>query len=459
MKKLLFLLGLTTAISVNAGVLEGILAYDYKQYPTALSEFEPMVQEGDPVAAYYLGKMYQNGWGVPQNAVQAYSYFKMADSLHYFPAAAELGKMLLNGVDQIPADKNTALLLLKKAAHAGVADASYELGKIYAEGEFVPADLNYAYGFYLMAALAGHMKGQYALSKLYMDGRGVPQDYVNGLKWMSRSAHQGYVLAQTDLADIYMTNKRLKSAANAYSWYSIIAAYNMDSIGQKAVERRDVLQEELNTKVLEERQQKIRDWKPRTAEESVPKEEREEAKIPVIPGFNDAKSLYELIGQEGFLPRDGRLVGITQRMIDEAFELENAEPLTDQIEQAFQEGKKFAYGYYGDLIKIHFNNPEKALEWYQKGAEAGDAYAAYQLANMYCAGEGVEQPDAAQCYAWLLVAEEKQNPVLNGLIQNALSVVQSTATEEELSAGKERVKELSLGPQPKEGKFFGLNFF
>ena len=206
MKKILFVLGITTALSsaVQAGLSEGVLAYQYKQYPTALSEFTYMVEEGDPAAAYYLGKMYQEGLGVSKNLPRARSLFQAADSGYYFPATAELGKMLLTGDGSIPAEPERAIELLKKAAHAGEADAAFELGAAYASGTGVEQNANYAYGYYLRSALKGDMKGQYALSKMYMEGRGVPQDYNEMLKWLSRSANQGYVLAQVALADIRM---------------------------------------------------------------------------------------------------------------------------------------------------------------------------------------------------------------------------------------------------------------
>ena len=143
-------------------------------------------------------------------------------------------------------------------------------------------------------------------------------------------------------------------------------------------------------------------------------------------------ALQDLLLTEGFLPRDGKTFGVTTQMIDEAITTQEADLLTSAIERAGRRQKE-AFGYYGDLYKTRLNNLEEAFLWYKKGAEAGDTYAEYQLAKMYCEGKGISQPDAASCYAWLKIAQEEQNPVLNGLIQNALSVVKSNATEEELA--------------------------
>ena len=461
MRKIIFILGMTTllACSAEAALSDGVLAYQYKQYSAAFSEFSYLAEEGNPAAAYYLGKLYQGGLGTTQNVGKARALFQAADSGYYYPATMELGKMLLNGSFQVPAEPARGIALLKKAAHVGEAEASFELGQAYASGTVVEQNLNYAYGFYLKAALQGDMKAQFMLAKLYMEGRGVPQDYGEALKWLSRSANQGYVLAQVALADIRMTDKRLKNAADAYGWYSIIAAFNQDEVGKKAQEKRDALGEGLNAKVLAERQEKIRSWKPISPEKSVPEEEKEETKLPTIPCFNDTKAVQELLVAEGYLPRDGRTFGITTQMIDEAIDNQNVDELTDAIEKAAHQ-QKVAYGYYGDLFKTRLNNLEEAFNWYKKGAEAGDVYAEYQVARMYCEGQGMSQPDAVQCYVWLKMAQEKQNPILNALVQGALSVVKSNATPEELAAGDELFEKSKKSPEEKqEEKASGFSFF
>ncbi|MBR6231732.1 MAG: sel1 repeat family protein [Alphaproteobacteria bacterium] len=462
MKKILFILGITTCLAsqAQAGLIEGVLAYQYKQYPTAFAEFNYLANEGDPAANYYLGKLYQEGLGAPQNEARAFSLFQAADSGYYFPATAELGKMLLNGSAQVPPDPKKAIALLKKATHAGESDAAFMLGQAYAFGTNVEPNLNYAYGYYLLSALSGNMKAQYALAKLYLEGRGVPQDYTEALKWMTRSANQGYVLAQIELADIYMANQRLKNAAKAYSWYSIIAAYNIDEIGRRAKEKRDALEEGLDTKVLAAQQTSVRSWKPIPAEESVSSKEKEETQIPQIPGFNDAQSLQDLLISEGYLPQNGKKYGITTKMVDEAIAYQNADELVRKIDAIGHKGKTTAYGYLGDLYKTRLADLTEAFNWYKKGAEAGDSYAEYQLAKMYCEGQGISQPDAASCYAWLKIAQKEQNPILNGLIQNALNLVEQSATKEELDAGRELMKTLEKSPEEKtEKKANILNFF
>ena len=79
---------------------------------------------------------------------------------------------------------------------------------------------------------------------------------------------------------------------------------------------------------------------------------------------------------------------------------------------------------------------------------------------MYCEGRGIPQPDAAACYAWLRLAQEEQNPILNGIVQNALSVVRASATAEELQNGETLLATLRRSPEEKqERKKISLDFF
>jgi len=131
---------------------------------------------------------------------------------------------------------------------------------------------------------------------------------------------------------------------------------------------------------------------------------------------------------------------------------QDVHPLIEQIEKVQKEGQNSAYGYLGDLYKTRLNNLPEAFLWYQKGAEAGDLYSQYQLALMYCNGIGISQPDAAECYAWLSLVKEADDPMYIFLAQNAISIVRSTATSEELEAGLVRKEQIKTKTPKTENK-------
>ena len=57
---------------------KGLTAYNNGDYATALKEWKPLAEEGDVDAQYYLGVLYDNGDGVPQDYKEAVRWYKLA---------------------------------------------------------------------------------------------------------------------------------------------------------------------------------------------------------------------------------------------------------------------------------------------------------------------------------------------------------------------------------------------
>ena len=431
-------------LSTQAGLLDAKLSLQYNQYPAALAEFNALAEQGNAPAFYYLGRMYQEGLGVPSNLATAYAYYKRADDAYYLPAAAPLGAMLLKGGPGVPVSIPNAIHLLKKAALSGSASAAYELGMIHLNGlgkgtaYAIPENYNYAFGYFLLGALRGDQKAQRQLSKMYLVGRGVPQDYQKSRIWLTRSANQGYPKAQLELATLLESDPRLKNPGAAYAWYSILAAYKSDEVGVMAATKRDALAKVLQPKEVAQRQKVVQQWRQKSPEETVPAEERAANLLPIIPGFNDPNTLQQILSTEGVLPMDGKQFGITQEMLDTSQATQDFSQIEMNIEKSMKRGLSRAGAYYADLLYKYFHNDAEAFKWYQKSADAGDPYAQYQLAKSYCEGRGVE-PDAAECYAWLLTVQNVQDPTLNALVQQALAAVNNNATPLELQRGREKL--------------------
>ncbi len=459
MNKKILLLATALAFSAPclAGLPDALMSLNYKQYGSALSEFQTLANEGNVSAFYYLGRMYQNGWGVPENIPLATQYFQMADEHFYLPAAAQLGKILLYGDKGVPANPKVAIDLLKKAALSGDSEALFELGNAAVSGLGGDPNFNNAFGFYLSAALKGDKKAQFQLGQMYLTGRGIPQNFEKAMLWMKRSANQGYVRAQLELAYQTENNPKLRNLGSAYAWNSILAAYNSDQIGEQAAQKRDLLASKLKGKNLNEQQAAIRSWIPKTPEESVPKEEAK-AETPIIFGFNDPKTLQQILLNEGSLPRDTTEFGLTQEMIDIAEATKDTLPIENAIQKAMKRGQKEAAAYYGDLLHFRLKQSTEALKWYQQGAAEDDDYAKYQLAKAYCEGWGVS-PDASKCYGWLLTTEETKDPVLNALVQQALLTVRSSANPNDLRLGQAHAKSLQENAEKEKKEKKLLDFF
>ena len=430
-----------TAGAALAGLPEGIKFFDNQDYAAALAEFTYLAEEGDPTAVYYLGRMYEEGLGVTADKEKAVRYYQMADEAQNAAASAQLGKMMMTG-NGMTRNPELGIEFLKKAAYAGNTEAFFELGNAYAEGSGVQKNMTYAFGFYFMAALRGDARAQYQVAKSYLNGSGVPQDYENAVKWYSRAANQGYVKAQFEWAQIRESDPRLKNIGDAYSWYAILAAYNSDAVGQQAAQRRDALAGMFkNAQELMVRQQNMRNWRPKTPEESVPAEERQNTPLPVIPGFNDPETTQKMLAAGTVLLTDGTPFGVSTDMIEAALASQDRTAIETAVQNAADAGKVRAYTFYGDLLRSRFKDEAGALVWYQKGATAGDDYAQYQLAKMYCEGRGMENPDAAECYGWLLTAAEKSDSVIADSIQSATDSVLAAMTPDEKTRGEALAEE------------------
>jgi hypothetical protein len=68
------------ALPAQAGLEEGFAAYKRGDYMTALKEWRPLANAGNPIAQASLGGMYANGQGVPQDKVLAYALFNLSSA-------------------------------------------------------------------------------------------------------------------------------------------------------------------------------------------------------------------------------------------------------------------------------------------------------------------------------------------------------------------------------------------
>ena len=435
------LLSCMLSTPVLAGLPEAVGAFESQNYEAAYPELLGLANEGNSVAAYYLGRMYNEGLGTTADKVKAIRYFEQADKASNPDASVELGKMAINGEGTV---QNTELGLqyLKKAAYAGSENALYELGKIYEEGTGVEKNYTYAFGYYYMGALKGDKRAQLVVARYYLNGRGIPQDFNAAMKWYVRAANQGYIPAQEEWAETRISNKRLMNPLDAYSWYSILAAYNSDEVGQRAAGKRDQIGSKFDSNVLASQQKKIMNWRPVPAEKSVPAVERRNAIIPVIPGYNDEATIKSRLDTGVALDLDGSAYGINGNMIENAVSSQNREPLEQLIDQAAAKGLIQAYGYYGDLLRSRFHDDAASVTWYRKGAEADEPYSQYQLGKAYCEGRGINPADVATCYGWLLQASQKADKNLALTVNGALRSIEAEALPEELEKGRQFQEEL-----------------
>ena len=100
MKKLLLILVLTVICSsvARAGDFDdGVMAYQKRDYVTALTLFFTLAEQGHATAQFNLGVMYENGIGVIKDFKKAVGWYRMAAEQGYVKAQFNLALMYEDG--------------------------------------------------------------------------------------------------------------------------------------------------------------------------------------------------------------------------------------------------------------------------------------------------------------------------------------------------------------------------
>jgi len=133
---------------------KGAEAYVRGDYATALREWKPLAEQGDPYTQFILGQMYYKGEGVTQDYKAAFKWYTLA---------AEQGNVF----------------------------AQQNLGRMYKQGPGVTQDYKAAVEWYKLAAEQGGVNAMTSLGVAYATGLGVVQDYVRAYMWFDISAAHG----------------------------------------------------------------------------------------------------------------------------------------------------------------------------------------------------------------------------------------------------------------------------
>jgi len=224
------------------------------------SQYQTAAAQGDAAAQNNLGLCYLNGWGVPEDYVDAAEWFSRAAEQGHAEAQWNLFQCYSAGRG-VAANPDKALRWLSKAAANGNAEAQFKLGSWYWTGEVVAENTEEALKWWRRAGEQGHLEAQwslaggvdsdgnsvleqserfkwtwraaeqghvlaqYNLGHLYHDGAGVPQDYAEAAKSFRLAAEQGYAPAQNSLGLCYQNGHGVPKDRNmAIKWYRLAVA-------------------------------------------------------------------------------------------------------------------------------------------------------------------------------------------------------------------------------------------
>ena len=203
--------------------LPGLLEKDTKQGISMLSK---AVMAKSLTARFNLGMAYYNGDGVPQDAVKASQWLKLAVRQNFSEAKYSLGLLLIEGEGGIRKNTNEGLSLLREAAaqnhqlarqylrkREGFDPAAQKTGsnpsppgfsnsfkadeevldeaRGYYTGVGFPQDYGRAYELFLPLAKGGNPVAARFVGLMALTGKGTKRDPAVAKQWLSVSAQKG----------------------------------------------------------------------------------------------------------------------------------------------------------------------------------------------------------------------------------------------------------------------------
>ena len=149
----------------------------------------------------------------------------------------------------------------RKRADQGDADAQFNLGVMYDNGEGVPEDDTQAVAWYRKAADQGHARAQFNLGAMYGNGQGVPQNFTQAVAWYHKAADQNHARAQFNLGFMYDDGEGVpQDNVEAYKWLSLAALGATGENKNKYAETLDTLAKQMTPAQLVEAQQCAAEW-------------------------------------------------------------------------------------------------------------------------------------------------------------------------------------------------------
>jgi TPR repeat protein len=159
----------------------------------AFALFQAGAELGEPNAMDNLAKSYRRGFGVSRNYDKALEWYEKAAAKGDADAMFDLGELYQEGQDEggqgVPRNYDTAREWYEKSAARNHSMAMVSLGWFYEHGYGgVQQDYVKARELFEKAAAMNNVIAMYDVGLLYVQGRGVPQDYAKALPWFEKAA-------------------------------------------------------------------------------------------------------------------------------------------------------------------------------------------------------------------------------------------------------------------------------
>ena len=173
-----------------------LLAISYlelnKKTTIAIDLLQRSAAKGHQFSHLILGGIYRNGlYKTPINTQKSFTHLHAAAANNDPKALYDLATLSIEHLELINNDINIAINQLKTADKNGYPEASFELAKIYDQGNLIKQNFTEAIYWYKKSASHGNNKAMYNLASIYINGDGVDMSISQAEYWLKKSALQG----------------------------------------------------------------------------------------------------------------------------------------------------------------------------------------------------------------------------------------------------------------------------
>jgi TPR repeat protein len=170
----------------NTAFETGIEAYRTGDVDTAVKAWTISAEGGHPVAAYLLGKLYEQGRGVEKSEYLSYKFYQMAADAGQVQAAVRIGLLYRDGNKEldIKHDYEKALRNFEMGALKAWPESQFYLADMYRRGLGVSIDRSESLRWLILASKKHYVPAYLELARIYFAGEGVLTDRVKGWSYL-----------------------------------------------------------------------------------------------------------------------------------------------------------------------------------------------------------------------------------------------------------------------------------
>ncbi len=213
MKKLILSLVVIVTLSFGATLEDARIAYNKKDFATAIKIYELLANQGNMEAQYELALVYYAGEGIERDLQKADKWSRKSAEQGNLDAFTLTVIIFHENSQKNSQDKEVTKKFeqAEKLAKKGKATDQYNLGQLY----YKDKNIKEALYWFEQAANQGYAKAQYNLGVIY----DKQKDTQKAFYWTEKAANQGLSVAQFNLGLTYLdTKNKSENPEKAFYW-------------------------------------------------------------------------------------------------------------------------------------------------------------------------------------------------------------------------------------------------